>query len=70
MSAYIQKQNADVIFSAVAAPVQIRLWNTDTFERLNRTLNSWLDGEIADGERIRRIQWLEFTFNQNGKVCE
>jgi hypothetical protein len=33
-------------------------------------LNRWLDGEIADDERIRRIQWLESTFNQNGEVRE
>jgi hypothetical protein len=70
MSRYIQKRNADVIFSAVAAPIQVRLWNTDTFERLNRTLYSWLEGEIGEGERIRRIQWLVSTFNQSGEVRE
>ena len=70
MSAYIQKRNADVIFFVVAAPIQVRLWNTDMFERLNRTLYSWLEGEIGEGERIRRIQWLVSTFNQNGEVRE
>ena len=70
MSEYIHKQNADLIFSVVASPIKIRLWNIDSFERLNRTLNSWLDGEIGDGERIRRIQWLVSTFNQNGEVRE
>ena len=70
MSAYIQKQSADVIFSAVAAPVQIRLWNTNMFERLNRMLYSWLEGEIGEGERIRRIQWLVSTFNQHGELRE
>jgi hypothetical protein len=70
MSAYIQKRNADVIFSAVAAPILVRLWNTDTFEHLNRTLYSWLEGEIGEDERIRRIQWLVSTFNQNGEVRE
>ena len=40
------------------------------FERLNRTLYSWLEGEIVEGERIRRIQWLVSTFNQHGEVRE
>ena len=70
MSEYIHKRNADLIFFVVASPIKIRLWNIDSFERLNRTLNSWLDGEIGDGERIRRIQWLVSTFNQNGEVRE
>ena len=70
MSAYIQKRNADVIFSVAAAPIQVRLWNTDTFERLNRTLYSWLEEEIGEGEWIRRIQWLVSTFNQHGELRE
>ena len=49
-------------------PIKIRLWNIETFERLNRTLNHWLNGEIAEDERISRIQWLDTTFNQNGEV--
>ena len=68
MSEYIHKRNADLIFLAVHPPIKIQLWNIESFERLNRTLNRWLDGEIAEGERIRRIQWLESTFNQNGEL--
>ena len=65
---YIHKRNADLIFSAVQPPMKIRLWNVDTFEHLNRTLNHWLDGDIADCKRIVRIQWLDTMFNQNGEV--
>ena len=58
MSAYIQKRNADVIFSVVATPIHIRLWNTNTFERLNRMLYSWLEGEIGDGEGLEEYNGL------------
>jgi hypothetical protein len=68
MSFHIHKRNADLIFSVIAPSIQIRLWNIESLESLNRTLDRWLEGEIADGERIRRIQWLESTFNQNGEV--
>lgn len=68
MSEYIHKRNTNLIFLAVQPLIEIRLWNIESFEPLNRTLNHWLDGEIADGERIRRIQLLESMFNQNGEV--
>lgn len=29
----------------------------------------WLDGHVVEGEKIRRIQRFDTTFNQNGKVC-
>lgn len=65
---YIHKRNVDVVFSAMQPLIKIRLWNIETFECLNRTLNCWLDGEVAEGEKIRRIQWLESMLNQNGEV--
>lgn len=52
---YIHKRNIDLIFSAMQPPIKIRFWNIETFERLNRTLNRSLDGEIAEGEKIIRI---------------
>lgn len=66
MSFHIHKRNVDLIFSVVASLIKILLRNIDMFESLNRMLDRWLEGKIADGERIRRIQWLESTFNQNG----
>lgn len=37
------------------------------FEHLNRSLICWLDGKIAEGEQIRRIQKLVTVFNNNGE---
>lgn len=38
------------------------------FEHLNKTLIRWLDRDIEDGEKIRRIQRLHTTFNKNGEL--
>lgn len=48
--------------------MNIQLWNIETFEHLNRTLMCWLDEDIAEGEKIKRIQKFDTTFNQNGEV--
>lgn len=48
--------------------MKVQLWNIDTFEHLNRTLNRWLDAEITEGEKTKKIQRLNITLNQNGEV--
>ena len=45
--------------------MKILLWNTETFERLNRSLIRWLNGDIVDGEKIRRIQMFVTVYNDN-----
>ena len=65
MSPYIHKWNVNLIYMAVKSPMKIRLWNTKTFEHPQWSLISWLDGDIADGEKIRRIQRLATVYNDN-----
>lgn len=52
-----QKKKPILFFSTVK-PQKIQLWNTKTFEHFRRSLIRWLDREIADGKRIRRIDKL------------
>lgn len=68
ISCYIIKRNVNLIYSAVKPPIKIRLWNTETFEHLQRSLIRWLDGYIADGEKIRRIQRLVTVYNYKGEI--
>lgn len=56
------------MFSTTKPAMKIRLWNVQTFEHLQRTLIRWLDGDILEGEKIRKIERLVTTHNQNGEV--
>ena len=44
------------------------LWNTQTLEHLKRELNRWLDGEIADGEKIVKIERKVMVAGPNGET--
>lgn len=68
MCLYIHKRNVDLIYSAVKPLMKIQFRNIEKFEHLNRILIPWLDGYIAEGEKIIRIQRLGTMFNQNGEV--
>lgn len=57
-----------LVFSPTKSSMKIRLWNVQTFEHLQRSLIRWLDGDILKGEKIRRIERLVTTHNQNGEV--
>lgn len=52
----IIKRGGHVFFSATKAPIKIRLWNIQTVEYLDRSLKLWLDGEINEGEKIKKIE--------------
>ena len=54
----IVKRDGHVCFSATKAPIKMRLWNIQTLEHLERSLKMWLDGEINEGEKIRKIERL------------
>lgn len=65
---YIIKRNPVIVFSPTKPPMNIRLWNVQTFEHLQRSLIRWLDIDILEGEKIRRIERLVTNHNQNGEV--
>lgn len=65
---HIVKRNATLVFSATKPPMNIRLWGVQTFEHLQRSLIRWLDGDIPEGEKIRRVQRLVTSCDQNGEV--
>lgn len=56
------------MFSPTKPPMKIQLWNVQTFEHLQRSLIRWLDGDILEGEKIRRIERLVTNHNQNEEV--
>ena len=60
------KRYANVIFSATKPPVKIKLWNTQTFEHFQRHLIRWLEGDIPEGEQIRKIERHITVRNENG----
>lgn len=39
----------------------------ETFEHLHMSLICWLDGDIANDEKIRKIQRLVTVYNDNGE---
>ena len=60
------KRDAELIFSPVKPPMKIKLLNTQTFEHLHRHLEGWLGEEIAQGEKIRKIERLVTVPGLNG----
>ena len=44
-----------VIFSATKPAMKMKFWHIHSMERLKRELMRWLDGDIAEGEKIQRI---------------
>lgn len=67
MSCYIIKRKINLIYSTVKSPMKIQLWNTETFEHLQRSLIRWLDVDNTNGENIRRIKRLVTVYNNNGE---
>ena len=59
------KRDAHVIFSTIKPPVKIKLWNMQTFEHFQRHLIRWLEGDIPEGEQIRKIQRQIIVRNKN-----
>ena len=66
----IIKRDVHVCFSILKPSIKIRLWHTQTFERLKMSLIRWLDGEIQEGEKIRRIVRLVSVFNRANENSE
>lgn len=62
------KRDATLFFSATKPPLMIKLWNTQTFEQLQRHLIGWLDGNILEGEKIRKIERQVTAKGPNGEV--
>ena len=54
----IVKTNGHVIYSATKPPMKMCFWNLQSFEHLEKSLKSWLDWEVNDGEKIRSIERL------------
>lgn len=63
MCPYIDKRNYDLIYSVVKSPMKTRLYNIETFKHLNRTLIRWLDEDIVEDGKIKRIQMFDTRFN-------
>ena len=64
MCSYIHKKNIDFIYLPVNSPMKIRLWNTEMFKHLNRSLICWLDGDIIEGDVfVGRTSFLFFCLS-------
>ena len=50
-----------VIFSATKPAMKMKFWHIHSMERLKRELVRWLDGDIAEGGKIQRIQQRRTT---------
>ena len=55
-SPMIFSRDGYVIFSATKPAMKMKFWHIHSMERLKRELMRWLDGDIAEGGKIRRIQ--------------
>ena len=56
MAPEIFTRDGYVFFSPIKPPIKMKFWHIHSMERLKRELKLWLDGDIPDGEQIRRIQ--------------
>src|ERR1051325_1480012 len=62
-SPYIHTRDGYVVFSATKPPMKMKFWHIFTMAKLKKELMRWLEGEIEDGDEIRRIQRKRTTMN-------
>src|ERR1044072_5513855 len=62
-SPYIYTRDGYVVFSASKPPIKMKFWHIFTMTKLKKELMRWLEGEIEDGDEIRRIQRKRTTMN-------